>query len=152
MATTKTAKETVDNAADQGSEKKLFLDEVRAELDVEVKKILASAKTEAAEILSNAKKAAESTMTAETPEQKAERKRMEEKVDIELFKDDDRYKDDLFVGVNGVGYNIKRGVSVKVPRAVAQVIRDSETQRKAATSMITELTEEFKKKDKAINA
>lgn len=152
MTTTKTAKETVEAVTDQGSEKTALIDEVKAELDAEVKKILENAKAEAADILLNAKKAAESTKTSETPEQKAERKRMEEKVEIELFKDDDRYRDDLFVGVNGVGYNIKRGVSVKVPRAVAQVIRDSEAQRKAATSMITELTEEFKKKDKAMNA
>ena len=43
---------------------------------------------------------------------------MEEKknVRIRLFKDNSRYKGDLFVSVNGVNYKIRRGVEVEVPR------------------------------------
>ena len=47
-------------------------------------------------------------------------------VRIHLFKDNGRYKDDVFVGVNGVNYMIQRGVDVEVPKAVAEVLRHSE--------------------------
>ena len=37
----------------------------------------------------------------------------------------------LFVGVNGIGYSIERGVDVEVPRSVAEVIERSEAQADA---------------------
>ena len=40
-------------------------------------------------------------------------------VRIHLFKDNGRYKDDVFVGVNGVNYMIQRGVDVEVPPEAA---------------------------------
>ena len=43
-------------------------------------------------------------------------------VRIHLFKDNGRYKDDVFVGVNGVNYKIQRGVDVDVPPEVAEVL------------------------------
>ena len=52
----------------------------------------------------------------------------EEKVRIKLFKDNGRYKGDLFVSVNGVNYKIRRGVDVEVPRAVAEVLEHSQRQ------------------------
>ena len=52
----------------------------------------------------------------------------EEKVRIKLFKDNGRYKGDLFVSVNGVNYQIRRGVEVEVPRAVAEVLEHSQRQ------------------------
>lgn len=52
----------------------------------------------------------------------------EEMVTIQLFSDGGKYKGDLFVGVNGVNYQIKRGVPVNVPKAVAEVIRHSQEQ------------------------
>lgn len=52
----------------------------------------------------------------------------EEKVRIKLFKDNGRYKGDLFVSVNGINYKIRRGVEVEVPRAVAEVLEHSQRQ------------------------
>lgn len=43
-------------------------------------------------------------------------------VEIEIFKDSDRYKDDVVVALNGKVYVIKRGVRVKVPRAVKEIL------------------------------
>ncbi len=40
----------------------------------------------------------------------------EKKVKIKLFKDNSRYKGDLFVSVNGTNYKIRRGVEVEVPQ------------------------------------
>lgn len=51
-----------------------------------------------------------------------------EMVGIRLFSDNGRYKGDLFVSVNGVNYQIKRGVTVQVPPEVAEVIQHSEEQ------------------------
>ena len=51
-----------------------------------------------------------------------------EMVSIRLFSDNGRYKGDLFVSVNGVNYQIKRGVTVQVPPEVAEVIQHSEDQ------------------------
>ena len=55
---------------------------------------------------------------------------MQEMVEIELFYDGDKYKDDVHVGVNGKSWLIKRGEKVKVPRFVAEVIANSEAQDK----------------------
>ena len=52
----------------------------------------------------------------------------EQKVRIKRFKDNGRYKGDLFVSVNGVNYKIRRGVEVEVPRAVAEVLEHSQRQ------------------------
>lgn len=48
-----------------------------------------------------------------------------EKVPIRLFKDGDKYKEDVFVAVNGRGYLIQRGIEVMVPRFVAEVLYQS---------------------------
>ena len=47
-------------------------------------------------------------------------------VRIKLFKDNSRYKEDLFVSVNGVNYKIRRGVEVEVPPEVAEVLEHSQ--------------------------
>ena len=47
-------------------------------------------------------------------------------VRIRLFKDNSRYKGDLFVSVNGVSYKIRRGVEVEVPPEVAEVLEHRE--------------------------
>ena len=57
-------------------------------------------------------------------------------VTIHLFKDDDRYSAPVFVGVNGDSYLIQRGIDVKVPKAVAEVLehsikQDAEAARKS---------------------
>ena len=45
-----------------------------------------------------------------------------------MFKDNSRYKGDLFVSVNGVSYKIRRGVEVEVPPEVAEVLEHSQVQ------------------------
>ena len=57
---------------------------------------------------------------------------MREEVEIELFLDGKDYKDDVTVGVNGKTWLIQRGVPVKVPRYVFEVIRNSELQDRAS--------------------
>lgn len=57
-------------------------------------------------------------------------------VQVHLFMDGDKYKDDVFVAVNGRSYLIKRGETVMVPRSVAQVLEQSEAQRQATNRLI----------------
>lgn len=47
-------------------------------------------------------------------------------VELRLFKDGDKYKDDVLVGINGYMCRIKRGIPVKIKRCFAKVISDSE--------------------------
>ena len=49
----------------------------------------------------------------------------EDMVSIFLFKDKDKYNSDLPVSINGTTWLIQRGVNVKVPRFVAEVINNS---------------------------
>ena len=65
-----------------------------------------------------AAQAAEETVKPETPVG-------EKMVKIHLFKDNGRYKDPVFVGINGKSWLIQRGVDVEVPESVAEVLEHS---------------------------
>ena len=58
----------------------------------------------------------------------------EKNVRIRLFKDNSRYKGDLFVSVNGVNYKIRR--EVEVPPAVAEVLEHSQRQDELTAARI----------------
>ena len=49
-------------------------------------------------------------------------------ISVKLFKDNDRYKDDVYVAVNGQNCIIKRGEWVKIKRKFALVLDASEIQ------------------------
>ncbi len=59
-----------------------------------------------------------------------------ELVGLRLFKDNDKYKDDLTVIINGKAWQIKRGEDVTVPRYVANVIEQSFKQDLATAKLI----------------
>ena len=74
---------------------------------------------------------------------RAEKKRVEDKarnaadeyedylneyISVKLFKDNDRYRDDVYVAVNGQNCIIKRGEWVKIKRKFALVLDASEIQ------------------------
>lgn len=63
---------------------------------------------------------------------------MQKNVRIKLFKDNSRYKEDLFVSVNGVNYKIRRGVEVEVPPEVAEVLEHSQMQDERTAARIAE--------------
>lgn len=62
-----------------------------------------------------------------------------ELVPVMLLKDNSRYKDDVTVTVNGVNYQIQRGVTVMVPRCVALVLERSRRQELAAQAYVESL-------------
>lgn len=73
----------------------------------------------------------------------AEAKNTEKLVKFRAFKDDGRYKDDIFVSVNGKRYQIKRGVDVMIPESVYEVLMNSQVQDQAAFSLMEQKANEF---------
>lgn len=67
----------------------------------------------------------------------------EEPVTVQLFKDNDRYKDDLFVAVNGERILIQRGVPVQIKRKFAEVIENSQLQDQQTDAMMQRLAEGY---------
>ena len=59
-----------------------------------------------------------------------------ERVPFRAFKDSGKYKDDITVGYNGRVYVIKRGVEVMIPRAVREIIFQSEEQDQRTAELI----------------
>lgn len=74
----------------------------------------------------------------------AEKKHTEELVSVQLFKDANKYKDDITVHVNGRRWTIQRGKTVQVPKAVAEVLEHSMNQDAATAEMISRKNEEFR--------
>ena len=76
-------------------------------------------------------------------EKKSPAQDMSEPVRFYAFRDNGRYKDDIFVAVNGKAYQIKRGCEVTVPRCVANVLSRSMEQDTATASMLERESREF---------
>ena len=83
---------------------------------------------------------------AETPAQAGE-----ELVSVRLFKDNDKYKDDVFVAVNGRSFQIKRGETVQVPAYVAEVLEQSMAQDNATANLIERESSAYAAEAKARN-
>ena len=64
----------------------------------------------------------------------------DEPVKVKLFKDNDKYKDDVFVAVNGIGMIVPRGVEVEIPRKYAIALKNSEAQDSFAAQHSMELS------------
>ncbi|MBQ6698696.1 MAG: hypothetical protein IJN97_04890 [Oscillospiraceae bacterium] len=62
---------------------------------------------------------------------------LEELVEVTLFKDNDKYKDDVYVSLNDEpAIAIKRGVPVKIKRKYALILEESLRQDTAAAEFI----------------
>ncbi len=71
----------------------------------------------------------------------AEKARMEEYVTIRLHKDDGKYKDDVYVSVNGQNCIIQRGVPVRIKRKFALELEKSQLEDQRTAARIALLTE-----------
>ena len=109
--------------------------------------MLASAKLEADRIIEEARKASGSkAVSAErAAELEADKAKGEELVEIKLFKDTGKYKDDVFVGCNGEAIAIKRGERVKIKRKFAEILDNSEHQDYETAQMIEQKSGEWAK-------
>ena len=127
-------------------------------LKEEVAKIMAEAREEASKIIEKAKEQVkeearardENAIMAE-PARTPNDPYYEELVPVMLFKDNDKYKDDVFVAVNGEGCLIQRGKPVQIKRKFALVLEQSQTQDMATADMIAGLVSEYTEKEGKLN-
>ena len=68
----------------------------------------------------------------------------EEREPITLFRDNDQYKDDVLVFVNGESCRIKRGERVMVKRKFLNVIEESERRRRISDEAIFRAEAKYK--------
>jgi hypothetical protein len=100
------------------------LNETIAAIKAEYEQLLAEKEAENA-ILRGEKKLAAEKARAEAKEYEDY---LNEYVSVKLFKDQDKYKEDVYVAVNGQNCIIKRGEWVKIKRKFAMVLDASEIQ------------------------
>lgn len=102
-----------------------------------------AAKAEAEKLLAEAKAAA-GDRTGMTEEEKAAHEAyMNEEVEVKLFKDNGKYKDDVIVGCNGEFIAIQRGERVKIKRKHAEILDHSEHQDYETACLIESKSKEF---------
>ena len=74
---------------------------------------------------------------------------LEEYVAVKLFRDNDRYKDDVYVAVNGHNCVIRRGEWVKIKRKFALVLDQSEIQDIQTAEMLEAEQNRFREAEEA---
>ena len=74
---------------------------------------------------------------------------LNEYVAVKLFRDNDRYKDDVYVAVNGQNCLIKRGEWVKIKRKFALVLDQSEIQDIKTAEMLEAEQNRFREAEEA---
>ena len=120
----------------------------------QIAKMIEDAKAEAKAIIDNAKEEAKEVASGK-PTMSEEAKKLDaywnEEVEIQLFKDSGKYKDDVYVAVNGENCLIQRGIPVKVKRKHAEVLRRSLEQDNETADMIRELTEGYEERKDKLN-
>lgn len=119
-----------------------------ADVKAQVEAMLAAAKAEAAKIIADAKASVSGELTEEQKAAKAkEDAYWNELVEVKLFKDNNKYKDDVYVSVNGENCSIKRGERVMVKRKFAHVLDNSDMQDYETSLLIEKKSSEFAKMD-----
>lgn len=106
------------------------------------------AKEEAEKILAEVKSSVKGELTEE--QKKAKEKEdayWNELVEVKLFKDNNKYKDDVYVAVNGENCVIKRGEKVLVKRKFAHVLDNSDMQDYETSKLIEQKSSEFSKSE-----
>ena len=114
----------------------------------QVEEMLEKAKAEAEKIVADAKAQVSGELTKEQKKAAEERKAYwNELVEVKLFKDNNKYKDDVFVSINGENCVVKRGQKVKIKRKFAEVLDKSDLQDYETSLLIEEKSKEFAKSE-----
>ena len=119
-----------------------------ADVTKQVEAMLAEAKAEAAKIVADAKASVGGELTEEQKKANEERKAYwNEPVEVKLFKDNNKYKDDVYVSVNDDNCLIKRGERVMVKRKFADLLDKSDMQDYETSKLIEQKSNEFAKSE-----
>ncbi len=120
------------------------LADVAEQYKKQMEEMLANAKAEAEKILAGAKASVSGEVTEEQKKANEERKAyLNELVEVRLFKDNNKYKDDVYVSINGENCVIKRGIPVKIKRKFALLLETSDIQDYETSILIDEKSNEF---------
>ena len=119
-------------AVDPAAEAQAIIDAAKAQAEA----IVAEAKEQAAAEIAEAKEAA--------AEEAAKKPKT---VKIRLFKDNDKYRHDVFVAVNGRAIKIQRGVEVEIPVEYYEVLERSMTQDAATATLIEKESQSAKARE-----
>ena len=84
--------------------------------------------------------------------QKEQEDWLNEYVEIKLFKDNDRYKDDVYVAINGKNCVIRRGEWTRIRRKFAMLLDQSEIQDLHTAQMMESESEKFRAVSRALGA
>lgn len=76
---------------------------------------------------------------------------LEEKITVQLFKDGGRYKDDVYVAINGENCVIKRGIPVQIKRKFALVLDQAQVQDTYAAEVAGQFETAYNEKAKTFN-
>ena len=76
---------------------------------------------------------------------------LNEYVAVKLFRDNDRYKDNVYVAVNGQNCIVKRGEWVKIKRKFALVLDQSEVQDMQTAEYLEAEQAKFREAESAIS-
>jgi hypothetical protein len=74
---------------------------------------------------------------------------LNEYVAVKLFRDNDRYKDDVYVAVNGQNCVVRRGEWVRIKRKFAMVLDQSEIQDMQTAEMLEAEQNRFRAAEEA---
>ena len=106
------------------------------------------AKEEAERLLAEAKASVNGGKTEEQKKADEERSAYwNEYVEIELFKDNNKYRDDVPIGINGELCVVQRGKKIKVKRKYADVLEKSNRQDFATSELIEQKSSEYAKSE-----
>ena len=119
-----------------------------ADVAKQVEEMLAKAKAEAEKIVADAKASVGGELTEEQKKAIEERKAYwNELVEVKLFKDNNKYKDDVYVSVGDDNCVIKRGERVLIKRKFADVLDKSDMQDYETSLLIEKKSSEFAKSE-----
>lgn len=80
----------------------------------------------------------------------AQEKWLNEYVEIKLFKDNDKYKDDVYVAINGKNCVIRRGEWTRIRRKFAMLLDQSEVQDLRTAELMAGESEKFRNASRAL--
>ena len=137
----KMADNTVQDTAAAAAE----LEEAKAEV-AKLKKEAEAAKKEAAKLKKTQQESAEGVKPQQDDPTDPKRR-----VKVRLFKDNNKYKEPLYVSVNGYNAQIPRGVVVEVPYYVAKHIEEMQMQDENTSMLIEIMTQEYAQRQERLN-
>ena len=120
-------------------EKELSVQEVQKKINEMLK-----AAEEKAKAIIEAASVKEEKKDGLTEEELLEIKRNEEYIEVKLFKDNDKYKDDVYVAVGDKNCVIKRGVPVKIKRKFYLALKETDEQDFKTAKLIEEESGKYK--------